>query len=99
MILAYHFLTFTLFNIDTRSKYSMGISYLVWMGILISLNFVTLVFNRIKKYQRKKELKRLRKAFEIRRRNLQLIVEAKREIKDMELRFQVRRNKETEYAD
>ena len=77
----------------------MGISYLVWMGILISLNFVTLVFNRIKKYQRKKELKRLRKAFEIRRRNLQLIVEAKREIKDMELRFQVRRNKETEYAD
>ena len=92
LVMSYHFLTFTLFNIDISSKYSMGFSYLAWMALLILLNFVNIALNSIRKFKRRQELKRLKKAMEVRKVNLELIEHAKKEIEDLDLRSMVTRS-------
>ena len=40
MILNYHMLTFTLFNLEITNRYTMGFSYLGFMGVLIIFNLI-----------------------------------------------------------
>mmetsp|Transcript_27557 Transcript_27557/g.41854 ORF Transcript_27557/g.41854 Transcript_27557/m.41854 type:complete len:225 (-) Transcript_27557:442-1116(-) len=65
LVLTYHFLTFTLFNMDISSKYTMGFSYLASLSVLVIANVTDLVLKSVAKFKRKKELARLKKSREM----------------------------------
>ena len=73
MGLLYHLLTFTLFNLDAQSKFTMGYSFLAMLGLLIVVNLMVIARNSYDKYRRKRLLKELRKIYKKKVEHLQKI--------------------------
>mmetsp|Transcript_33595 Transcript_33595/g.51701 ORF Transcript_33595/g.51701 Transcript_33595/m.51701 type:complete len:315 (-) Transcript_33595:474-1418(-) len=81
LLLDYHLMTFTLFNIVVDTKFVMGYSYLAFLALLIGINFANLILNTIEKYQRKKMLKQLKIAVDAQWDNLFILEEWKMKYK------------------
>ena len=65
MILVYHMLSFTAFAEDVDSQYTMGASYLVFLGIMILINLINTIYVLLEQCRRKQYLwaaKKLREA-------------------------------------
>jgi hypothetical protein len=58
MVVNYHMICFTLFNLDEYNRFRMGWSFLLVLFIIILINIIYVVIGQINKLRLKKVVKR-----------------------------------------
>lgn len=62
MVMNYHLVAFSEFNMNTKAQYNMGYSYVFMIGVVIAVNLSFMFVKMYHQFQKKRALYNLRKA-------------------------------------